>query len=202
MGVGLFGKHEIVHDRCDSRSTAAVSVDPASLHPASCIIASPMIDITILELIGVVAFLSHVAGVFAAVHAVMTARTSQGAIAWALFLHSCFPTSRCPRTGLWPRQISGVRESAAGRRLADRPPRPRAGKEDAACSACATRSSTPSTAALEELAEMPFTSHNDATLLDQRQRGVRRDVRRHGGGQGLHHRPVLHHSRRQPRAAN
>jgi len=45
-----------------------------------------MSDPARLGLIGLVAFLFHVVGVAAAIHAVMTARTSQGATAWALTL--------------------------------------------------------------------------------------------------------------------
>ena len=56
-----------------------------------------MIDITILEWIGVVGMAMHVLGVLAAIHAIMTARTSQGAIAWALTC-SFFPYLALPST--------------------------------------------------------------------------------------------------------
>ena len=45
-----------------------------------------MIDITILEWIGAIGMATHVLGALSAIHAIMTARTSQGAIAWALTL--------------------------------------------------------------------------------------------------------------------
>ena len=49
-------------------------------------VGSGMIDIAILEIIGMVAMACHALGMLAAIHAVLTARTSQGAIAWALCL--------------------------------------------------------------------------------------------------------------------
>lgn len=41
---------------------------------------------TLAQLLGLLAFLLHVAGIFAAMHAVMNTRTAQGAFAWALGL--------------------------------------------------------------------------------------------------------------------
>jgi len=123
-----------------------------------------MIDIAILELIGVVAFLLHMAGVFAAGHAVMTSRTSQGAIAWALCL-IMLPYITLPGYLMFGRgKFQGyVKALRAGNSQIDhiaralekkmRLFRARVGEFD------------PKYEALEELAEVPFTSHNDATLL-------------------------------------
>jgi cardiolipin synthase len=123
-----------------------------------------MIDIAILELIGVVAFLLHMAGVFAAGHAVMTSRTSQGAIAWALCL-IMLPYITLPGYLMFGRgKFQGyVKALRAGNSQIDhiaralekkmRLFRARDGEFD------------PKYEALEELAEVPFTSHNDATLL-------------------------------------
>src|SRR5215216_4146058 len=61
-----------------------------------------MIDIVNLEWIGVVALSLHALGALAAFHAIMTARTSQGAIAWALLL-ILFPYATLPAYGLFGR---------------------------------------------------------------------------------------------------
>jgi cardiolipin synthase len=45
-----------------------------------------LIDVTILEWIGLIGMAIHALGVVAAIHAVMKSRTSQGATAWALLL--------------------------------------------------------------------------------------------------------------------
>src|SRR6476619_8522058 len=61
-----------------------------------------MIDIVNLEWFGLVALLLHGLGFLTAVHAIMTARTSQGAIAWALLL-TLFPYMTLPAYGLFGR---------------------------------------------------------------------------------------------------
>src|SRR6476619_3442780 len=58
-----------------------------------------MIDIVELEWVGLIAMALHALGVATAVHAIMTARTSQGAIAWALLL-ILFPYATLPAYGL------------------------------------------------------------------------------------------------------
>ena len=106
----------------------------------------------------------HVLGVLTAIHAVMTARTSQGAIAWALLL-ILFRTSRCPPTRLFGRgKFQGyVKARRAGDSQIDHIAR--RSKRRCTCSAFAKTSPNPKYVALEELAETPFTSHNDAKLL-------------------------------------
>src|SRR5215216_2115225 len=61
-----------------------------------------MIEIVKLEWVGTVALLLHLLGVLTAIHAIMTARTSQGAIAWALLL-ILFPYITLPAYGVFGR---------------------------------------------------------------------------------------------------
>src|SRR3954466_14094671 len=61
-----------------------------------------MIDIVSLEWIGIIGLALHGLGFLAAIHAIMTARTSQGAIAWALLL-ILFPYMTLPAYGLFGR---------------------------------------------------------------------------------------------------
>jgi cardiolipin synthase len=123
-----------------------------------------MIDVAILEAIGLVAFLSHLAGIAAAIHAVMTARTSQGAIAWALCL-ILFPYVTLPAYGLFGRgKFQGyVKARRAGDSQIDH--LARALEKKMRLFRVRDEDVDPKYAALEELAEMPFTSHNDGTLL-------------------------------------
>lgn len=123
-----------------------------------------MIDISLLEIIGAIGIGLHVLGIITAVHAVMTARTSQGAIAWALLL-ILFPYLTLPAYGLFGRgRFQGyVKARRAGDSQIDHIARALEKKmrlfrvRDEECD--------PKYVALEELAEMPFTSHNDGTLL-------------------------------------
>jgi cardiolipin synthase len=123
-----------------------------------------MIDVVILELIGVVAFLSHVAGVLTAGHAVMTARTSQGAIAWALCL-IMLPYITLPAYLVFGRGkfLGYVKARRAGDSQIDH--LARALEKKMRLFRVRDEEFDPRYVALEELAEMPFTSHNDATLL-------------------------------------
>jgi cardiolipin synthase len=123
-----------------------------------------MIDVAILEIIGLVAFLSHVAGIGAAIHAVMTARTSQGSIAWALLL-VLFPYITLPAYAVFGRgKFQGyVKARRAGDSQIDH--LARALEKKLRLFRVRDEDFDPRYAALEELAEMPFTSHNDATLL-------------------------------------
>jgi cardiolipin synthase len=123
-----------------------------------------MIDIGLLKLIGVVATLCHFAGVFAAVHAVLTARTSQGAIAWALCL-VFIPYFALPAYAVFGRgKFAGyVKARRAGdsqmdhlARALEKKMRVFRNREDDV---------DPHYFGLEQLAKMPFTSHNDARLL-------------------------------------
>ena len=123
-----------------------------------------MIDIVQLEWAGLIALSLHALGLLTAVHAIMTARTSQGAIAWALLL-TTFPYVTLPAYGLFGRgKFQGyVKARRAGDSQIDHVARTlekkmhlfRVRDEDF----------DPKYRALEELAEMPFTSHNDARLL-------------------------------------
>jgi cardiolipin synthase len=123
-----------------------------------------MISIAILELIGVVATLCHFAGILAAVHAVMNSRTSQGSIAWALCL-VFIPYVALPAYAVFGRgKFAGyVKARRAGdsqidhlARALEKKMRVFRNREDEV---------DPNYFALEQLAKMPFTSHNDARLL-------------------------------------
>jgi cardiolipin synthase len=122
-----------------------------------------MIDIVKLEWFGLCIMALHALGVATAVHAVMTARTSQGAIAWVLFL-ILFPYAALIAYGVFGRgKFAGyVKARRAGDSQIDHIARSLEKKmhlfrvrED---------ESDPRYSALEELAEMPFTSHNEAKL--------------------------------------
>lgn len=123
-----------------------------------------MLDVASLELIGVVAFLTHVAGVLAAVHAVMTARTSQGSIAWALCL-MMLPYLTLPAYLVFGRgRFQGyVKARRAGDSQIDH--LARALEKKMRLFRVRDEEFDHKYVALEQLAEMPFTSHNDATLL-------------------------------------
>lgn len=123
-----------------------------------------MISIALLELVGIVATVCHLAGVVAAVHAVMTSRTSQGAIAWALFL-ALFPYLGLPAYAVFGRgKFAGyVKARRAGdsqidhlARALEKKMRVFRNRDDDV---------DPHYSALEQLAKTPFTSHNDARLL-------------------------------------
>src|SRR5882757_4587063 len=123
-----------------------------------------MIDIGNLEWFGLVALLLHVLGILTAVHAIMTARTSQGAIAWALLL-ILFPYATLPAYGLFGRgKFQGyVKARRAGDSQIDHLARSLEKKMH--LFRVRDEYADPKYDALEELAEMPFTSHNDAKLL-------------------------------------
>ncbi|MFO0788968.1 MAG: cardiolipin synthase [Pirellulales bacterium] len=123
-----------------------------------------MIDISLLEIIGAIGMACHALGVMTAVHAVMTARTSQGAIAWALLL-MLFPYLALPAYGLFGRgKFQGyVKARRAGDSQIDHIAR--ALEKKMRLFRVRDEEFDPKYVALEELAEMPFTSHNDATLL-------------------------------------
>src|SRR5882762_10126484 len=121
-----------------------------------------MIDIVNLEWFGLVALLLHVLGVLTAIHAIMTARTSQGAIAWALLLIT-FPYVTLPAYGLFGRgKFQGyIKARRAGDSQIDHVARALEKKMHL----FRVREEThPKYSALEQLAEMPFTTHNDARL--------------------------------------
>lgn len=123
-----------------------------------------MIDVFFLELLALAAFLSHVAGVLTAGHAVMTARTSQGAIAWALCL-IMLPYVTLPAYLVFGRgKFQGyVKARRAGDSQIDH--LARALEKKMRLFRIRDDEFDAKYVALEELAEMPFTSHNDATLL-------------------------------------
>jgi cardiolipin synthase len=122
------------------------------------------IDISILEWIGAIGMALHVLGVLTAIHAVMTARTSQGAIAWALLL-ILFPYVTLPAYGLVGRgKFQGyVKARRAGDSQIDHIAR--ALEKKMRLFRVRDEEADPKYVALEVLAEMPFTSHNDGTLL-------------------------------------
>lgn len=123
-----------------------------------------MIDVAFMETIAVLAFLSHVAGILCAIHAVMTARTSQGAIAWALCLmmlpYFTLPAYMAFGRGKFQGYVKALR---AGNSQIDHVAR--ALEKKMRLFRVRDDDTNPKYFALEELAEMPFTSHNDATLL-------------------------------------
>ena len=123
-----------------------------------------MIDVTILEIIGLIGMALHALGVLAAIHAVMTTRTSQGAIAWALLL-ILLPYLTLPAYALFGRgKFQGyVKARRAGDSQIDHIAR--ALEKKMHLFRVREDESNPKYFALEELAETPFTSHNDATLL-------------------------------------
>lgn len=123
-----------------------------------------MIDLVNLEEVGVFALACHLAGIATAIHAVMTARTSQGAIAWALLL-ILFPYGTLPAYALFGRgKFAGyVKARRAGDSQIDHLARSLEKKMH--MFRVRDEESNPKYVALEELAEMPFTSHNSAKLL-------------------------------------
>ncbi len=123
-----------------------------------------MLDASDLGLIGLAVFVLHLLGLAAAIHAVMTARTSQGAIAWSLLL-VFFPYITLPAYGLVGRgKFQGyVKARRAGDSQIDH--LARALEKKMRLFRVRDEDLHPKYAALEELAEMPFTSHNDAELL-------------------------------------
>src|SRR3954449_9103738 len=123
-----------------------------------------MIDLVRLEWIGLVAFLLHLLGVVTAIHAVMTARTSQGAIAWALLL-ILFPYLTLPAYGIFGRgKFQGyVKARRAGDSQIDHIAR--ALEKKMRLFRMRDEELDPKYVALEVLAEMPFTSHNEGKLL-------------------------------------
>src|SRR5689334_11119291 len=123
-----------------------------------------MIDIVKLEWVGIVALSLHVLGILTAIHAIMTARTSQGAIAWALLLIT-FPYVTLPAYGLFGRgKFQGyVKARRAGDSQIDHIAR--ALEKKMRVFRVREDETDPRYGALDELAEMPFSSHNDARLL-------------------------------------
>src|SRR4051794_3573841 len=123
-----------------------------------------MIEIEQLEWGLVVAFVLHSLGFLTAIHAIMTARTSQGAIAWALLL-ILFPYMTLPAYGLFGRgKFQGyVKARRAGDSQIDH--LARALEKKMHLFRIRDEHTDPKYDALEELAEMPFTSHNEAKLL-------------------------------------
>jgi cardiolipin synthase len=137
------------------------------LHPATCILdpeSFSMIDVVKLEWLGFVAASLHVLGVLTAIHAIMYARTSQGAVAWALLL-ILFPYATLPAYGLVGRgKFQGyVKARRAGDSQIDHIARSLEKKMH--LFRVRDKYRDPKYDALEELTEMPFTSHNDAKLL-------------------------------------
>lgn len=125
-----------------------------------------MIDVVLLEWIGLIGIALHILGIVAAIHAVMTARTSQGAIAWALLL-ILFPYLSLPAYGLFGRgKFQGyVKARRAGDSQIDHIARALEKKMHLFRVRDEDSEPDPKYVALEQLAEMPFTSHNDAELL-------------------------------------
>ena len=123
-----------------------------------------MISIDNLGLIGLVVLFVHALGIASAVHAIMTARTSQGATAWALTL-VLFPYIAVPAYAVFGRgKFQGyVKARRAGDSQIDH--LARALEKKMRLFRIRDEDVHPKYAALEELAEMPFTSHNDAELL-------------------------------------
>ncbi len=123
-----------------------------------------MIDIVLPQWVGIAVPLIHALGMIAAIHAIMTARTSQGAIAWAILL-VLIPYVTLPAYGLFGRgKFQGyVKVRCAGDSQIDHIARSLEKKMH--LFRVRDEEADPKYAAMEELAEMPFTSHNGAKLL-------------------------------------
>jgi cardiolipin synthase len=123
-----------------------------------------LIDLQQLEWGLIIAVVLHGLGFLTAIHAIMTARTAQGAIAWALLL-VMFPYVSLPVYGVFGRgKFQGyVKARRAGDSQIDHIAR--ALEKKMRLFRMRDDEVDPNFAALEELAEMPFTSHNDAKLL-------------------------------------
>src|SRR3954466_2048978 len=123
-----------------------------------------LIDIVSLEWIGIVGAALHALGILTAIHAVMTARTSQGATAWALLL-IFLPYVTLPAYAVFGRgKFQGyVKARRAGDSQIDHIAR--ALEKKMRVFRKRDEELDPKYTALDELAEVPFTSHNDAKLL-------------------------------------
>ncbi len=123
-----------------------------------------LINIEQLEWGLIIAVVLHGLGILAAIHAIMTARTAQGAIAWAILL-SVFPYLTLPVYGVFGRgKFQGyVKARRAGDSQIDHIAR--ALEKKLRLFRTRDEEDDPKYTALEELAEMPFTTHNDAKLL-------------------------------------
>ncbi len=116
-------------------------------------------------ILGIAFALLELAAIVAAAHAVMTARTSQGAIAWAISLVT-FPFITLPLyLILSPRKFQGyITARRAGEleihRIVDK-----VSEEDRAVVRAELKDEFQRFRAMERLAEMPFTHWNDAELL-------------------------------------
>src|SRR5262245_15804739 len=121
-------------------------------------------DVAIVELLGLIAFCLHLSGLATAAHAVITARTSQGAIAWALSLIS-FPYLALPAYLIFGRGKfqAYVRARRAGNSEIDHIAR--ALEKRLRVFRNRQQEIDPNDHALERMAKVPFTSHNHATLL-------------------------------------
>jgi cardiolipin synthase len=123
-----------------------------------------MSSIFIWELLGLAALGLHACGLAAAVHALLYSRTPQGAIAWAILL-VMFPYVVLPAYLAFGRgKFEGyVRARRAGDSQLDHIAR--ALEKKMRLFRVRTDEVDPSYRALEQFPKMPFTSHNDATLL-------------------------------------
>ena len=123
-----------------------------------------MTSVQLLELIGFLASATHLLGIAAAVHAVMTARTAQGATAWALCL-IFFPYAALPAYAVFGRGkfVGYVKARRAGNSQMDH--LARALEKRMRVFRNRDVEVDPNYYGLEQLAKMPFTSHNDARLL-------------------------------------
>jgi cardiolipin synthase len=117
-----------------------------------------------LEAIGFLVSVTHVVGIAAAVHAVMTARTAQGATAWALCL-VFIPYVALPAYAVFGRgKFAGyIKARRAGNSQIDH--LARALEKKMRVFRNRDDDVDPNYHALEQLAKTPFTSHNDARLL-------------------------------------
>jgi cardiolipin synthase len=122
------------------------------------------VDTYFWQLIGIVALCLHIAGLVAAAHALLYSRTPQGSIAWAIFL-VMFPYLTLPAYLIFGRgKFQGyVRARRAGDSQIDHIARSL--EKKMRLFRVRTDEVDPNYHALERLAKMPFTSHNDANLL-------------------------------------
>ena len=123
-----------------------------------------MFSAAVWEVIGIVVLCLHLAGLAAAVHALLYSRTPQGAVAWAswlvMFPYVVLPVYLVFGRGKFP---GYVRARRAGDSQIDHIAR--ALEKKMRLFRVRTDEVDPSYRALEEFPKMPFTSHNDANLL-------------------------------------
>lgn len=119
----------------------------------------------LLGFIGLVAVVLHVIGIVVAGHAVMNVRTSQAAVAWAIALIT-FPYITLPLYAVFGRdRFHGYMEALADENIPIRRIAQEVANAHSPEIVVPFEGSEASMAALQLLAKMPFTRHNEVRLL-------------------------------------